>query len=139
MKHYQFLTVFCALFLALTACNKDNETASDPRDAYVGTYYVSASYTCSNCYLSYWTNTYTSTIVVTKGSNSNELYFTDDYQTNHSVTLNGNRFDFGDFNLKGGGTGTGGGSFGSNSITYNLGASYGITCSVCSEEGSGTK
>jgi len=134
MKKNQFLVTLCSLMLLLSACAKDN---LDPRDAFVGTYSISANYVCSDCFGNFWSNSYTSTIVVSKGDKENELLFTDSYQTNHRVTLSGSSFKIEDFLMSNGSIGTGGGAFDSNAISYNLGFSYG--CTVCSEEGRGTK
>ncbi len=141
MKKNHLFSFFCALmfaFTAFTSCDMDDDPASDPRDAYVGTYFISANYICSDCYGYYGASNYTGTIVVKKGSGANELVFSDTYNSNHSATLNGSNFNFDNFQASGG-IGSGGGSFGSNSISYNLGISIGITCTVCTEEGSGTK
>ena len=131
------LAVSCSFFLTvISSCTQDKD---DARDAYVGTYSISASYICSDCFGNYWSNSYPTTIIVSKGENENELFFSDSYNTKHTVTLDGSNFDFGNFQASGGGIGTGGGSFGSNSINYNLGISTGINCSICNEEGNGTK
>ena len=134
--HMKNLFFLCLALMFSLQCSKDNK--DDPRDAFVGTYFISAQYICSDLFGNFLSSSgYTGTIVVTKGANENQLSFSDTYKNGHTVTLSGSNFKIEDFPISGGGIGSGGGSFGSNSISYNLGNSYGGT--VCSEEGSGTK
>jgi len=133
MKKNQFL-ILCSFVFLLSACTKDK---LDPRDVFVGTYSILADYVCSDCFGNFWSNTYPSTIVVSKGDKENELLFTDSYRSNHSVTLSGSSFKIEDFPMSNGSIGTGGGTISSNAISYNLGFSNG--CTLCSEEGRGTK
>jgi len=135
-SHQTIIALAAAIMLALPfSCSKDND---DPRDTFVGTYTIWASYICSDNFGGFISNGYSGTIIVEKGSEKNKLLFTDTYQTRHPVTINGSNFTIETFNIIGGGIGSGTGSFGSNTISYYLGNRYPSTY-LCTEEGSGSK
>lgn len=134
-------SIFAILTLIMMACDseKDANISIDPRDAFVGTYYISAEEACSDCLGNVLTNSYNNTIAVTKGDRENELKFTDNYQTNHRVTLNGSEFTIVQFNISSGGYASGSGSFGTNSMIFSLNKQFPAQCANCYETGHGTR